>query len=129
MQVAIANAGAVPPLVSMLSAGPEHLSTEKAAGAIGSLADESDANKEAFVAAGAIVPLTKLFEAKHYPKVPAPPCPAPPCSALPCPALLCSALPPSLPALPALPACLPACMPACLPACLPALPAHLACSA
>ena len=60
---AVCQAGAIPPLVALLGAGPESAAATKAAGALFNLA-ANDTNKMAILSAGAIPPLVALLRAR-----------------------------------------------------------------
>ena len=59
--VAIGGAGAIPPLVALLSGGPKSKAAAEAAGALASLALNIAANTAAIIEAGAIPPLVALL--------------------------------------------------------------------
>ena len=60
-QDAITEAGAIPPLVALLSGGPDSVATEQAAEALRKLACGNTAGKAAIIEAGAIPPLVALL--------------------------------------------------------------------
>lgn len=66
-QSAIAGAGGIPPLVTLLTAAQASASTkDKAAGALGELAHENNKNKDSIVEAGAIKPLVALLQTDRH---------------------------------------------------------------